>query len=290
MASQHSTTADFSSRYKFNAKELDKETGWYYYGARYYDPQVSIWLSVDPLAEKYIGFSPYNFTLGNPVRLVDVDGKKNEDWIRNKKTDEYVWDENVTKPSQTPKGFEYVGPSLNDVKRHFKDRHPILSIYHHPKMGKNRTPWSGEIQAHENTIFENARDFGIKHNIPFSEATYNTADDVSVFITSFYLLSYKGDPIHLDGTIVARGSSEHIETGISGFYTIVPLPKFNIRGYNMVQLNKLFKGTRVNKLKPYVKGKVLKMFNYMRKFIYTPKKIINNSLSSFKKASSEIDQ
>ena len=82
MASQHSTTADFSSRYKFNGKELDKETGWYYYGARYYDPQVSTWLSVDPLAEKYIGFSPYNFTLGNPVILIDTNGMgvDKKDW------------------------------------------------------------------------------------------------------------------------------------------------------------------------------------------------------------------
>ncbi len=76
MASQHSTTADFSSRYKFNAKELDKETGWYYYGARYYDPQVSTWLSVDPLAEKYPSYSPYNYTLNNPINLIDPDGRE----------------------------------------------------------------------------------------------------------------------------------------------------------------------------------------------------------------------
>ena len=44
------------------------------YGARYYNPKVSQWLSVDPLAEKYVGFSPYNYTLNNPVMLVDVDG------------------------------------------------------------------------------------------------------------------------------------------------------------------------------------------------------------------------
>ena len=66
---------DFSSRYKFNGKELDEQTGYYYYGARYYDPVISRWLSVDPLAEKYPGFSPYNYTANNPVMLVDPDGK-----------------------------------------------------------------------------------------------------------------------------------------------------------------------------------------------------------------------
>ncbi|NUQ24995.1 MAG: hypothetical protein HUU34_13670 [Saprospiraceae bacterium] len=61
--------------YLYNAKELDAETGLYYYGARYYDPKTSIWVSVDPMAEKYAGWSPYNYTLQNPVRFVDPDGK-----------------------------------------------------------------------------------------------------------------------------------------------------------------------------------------------------------------------
>ena len=65
---------DFSSRYKFNGKELDEETGLYYYGARYYDPKVSLWLSVDPLAEKYPGMSPYVYTAGHPVRFIDPNG------------------------------------------------------------------------------------------------------------------------------------------------------------------------------------------------------------------------
>jgi len=79
MAAQHSTHSDFTSRYKFNGKELDQETGWYYYGARYYDPAVSQWLNIDPLAEKYPGMSPYNYTANNPVMLVDPDGKGPED-------------------------------------------------------------------------------------------------------------------------------------------------------------------------------------------------------------------
>ena len=63
-----------NSPYKFNAKELDEETGNYYYGARYYNPKWSVWLSVDPLAEKYPGWSPYNYTLNNPVRFTDPTG------------------------------------------------------------------------------------------------------------------------------------------------------------------------------------------------------------------------
>ncbi len=40
--------------YKFTAKELDLETNLYYYGARYYDAQLSVWLATDPALEKYI--------------------------------------------------------------------------------------------------------------------------------------------------------------------------------------------------------------------------------------------
>jgi RHS repeat-associated protein len=66
----------FSTNYLFNAKELDNETGLYYYGARYLDPTGAMWLSVDPLFEKYAGMSPYNYCMGNPVKMVDPDGRE----------------------------------------------------------------------------------------------------------------------------------------------------------------------------------------------------------------------
>jgi RHS repeat-associated protein len=46
-------TSTWGTPYKFNAKELDEETGLYYYGARYLDPKLGVWLSVDPLAENH---------------------------------------------------------------------------------------------------------------------------------------------------------------------------------------------------------------------------------------------
>jgi len=64
----------FSSRFRFNGKEWDEETGNFYYGARYYDPKISVWLSVDRLANKYPGMSPYNFTMNNPLNLIDPNG------------------------------------------------------------------------------------------------------------------------------------------------------------------------------------------------------------------------
>ncbi len=53
----------------------------YYYGARYYDPRTSVWLGVDPLAEKYPGWSPYTYTLDNPIRFIDPDGRFVGDYV-----------------------------------------------------------------------------------------------------------------------------------------------------------------------------------------------------------------
>ena len=72
---QYNRNSDFNSRYKFNGKELDEETGNGYYGARYYNPKISVWLSVDPLAHKYPSSTPYNFVLNNPIHFVDPDGR-----------------------------------------------------------------------------------------------------------------------------------------------------------------------------------------------------------------------
>lgn len=62
-------------RHLFNAKEFDEETGLYYYGARYYDPRLSLWISTDPLQEKYPHINSYCYTANNPILFVDPDGK-----------------------------------------------------------------------------------------------------------------------------------------------------------------------------------------------------------------------
>lgn len=51
---------------------MDEETGLYYYGARYYDPRVSIWLSVDPLAEHSPDKTPYHYCSNNPINRTDL--------------------------------------------------------------------------------------------------------------------------------------------------------------------------------------------------------------------------
>jgi RHS repeat-associated protein len=72
---QRSVTSYYTP-YTFSAKERDLETGYSYFGARYYDADISVWLSVDPMADKYPSMSAYMYCAGNPVMLVDPDGRE----------------------------------------------------------------------------------------------------------------------------------------------------------------------------------------------------------------------
>ncbi len=64
----------WNTPYLFNAKEFDEETGMYYYGARYYEPRLCLWMACDSETELYPNISGYAYCLNNPVKLKDPDG------------------------------------------------------------------------------------------------------------------------------------------------------------------------------------------------------------------------
>ena len=74
---QHSSDPSqplYATPYRFNGKELDEETGLYYYGARYYNPRLSVWYGTDPLQEFNLNISSYCFVHANPIRRIDAIG------------------------------------------------------------------------------------------------------------------------------------------------------------------------------------------------------------------------
>ncbi len=69
-----SSSAKLNTPFLFNGKELDEETGLYYYGARYYDPRTSLWLSTDPFEIISPHTSTYTFCKNNPLNIIDPHG------------------------------------------------------------------------------------------------------------------------------------------------------------------------------------------------------------------------
>ncbi|EFA98220.1 RHS repeat domain-containing protein [Hoylesella timonensis] len=72
LVDEHSSSEELP--YKFNGKEFDEETGLYYYGARYMNPNTSLWYGVDALTEKNPNVTGYCYTFNNPIKLLDPDG------------------------------------------------------------------------------------------------------------------------------------------------------------------------------------------------------------------------
>jgi RHS repeat-associated protein len=74
----------YNERFKFTGKERDDETGYDFFGARYYASSLPLWLSVDPLADKYPYISPYAYCSWDPINKIDPDGRA--EWSLDVKT------------------------------------------------------------------------------------------------------------------------------------------------------------------------------------------------------------
>jgi RHS repeat-associated protein len=139
------TRSERNLPYKFTGKELDPETGLYYFGARYYDPVVSVWASPDPI-DRFGPHSPptalnlYQYTLLNPIRLLDPTGLEEEEsqslWSNIKqKASEWVG-------NKVKENVSFTNEEAYDSRRKQYDE---LGIEAPPKYGEGAEERFGEV-------------------------------------------------------------------------------------------------------------------------------------------------
>lgn len=71
---KETSTSTINNAYSFTGREYDKETGLYFYRARYYDPEVGRFVSRDPIGFKGGDVNLYGYVQNNPVNFIDPSG------------------------------------------------------------------------------------------------------------------------------------------------------------------------------------------------------------------------
>ena len=146
------STTSFSEGYNtfsFSGKEKDSESGYYYFGARYFMPTLSIWNSVDPMADKYPSLSPYNYCAWNPIKLVDPDG---DSIIFNNKEDRQFVESLILKKIDGKRNPNY--------SRAFAKKYNDLEKAPHHFVFES---WDYSDKRDNNGLFEPKNDYSIIH-------------------------------------------------------------------------------------------------------------------------------
>ena len=122
---------EYDERFKFTGKERDSETGYDYFGARYYLSLLGIWLSPDPLLDKYPHISSYAYVENNPIKYIDPNGKEKYNFLN-------------------PNGKDY---NLFWASENYVDNIPSIHIWAH---GSNQSMKLYDIDTGQETLATDA--------------------------------------------------------------------------------------------------------------------------------------
>ncbi|WP_423147016.1 PKD domain-containing protein [Rubrolithibacter danxiaensis] len=195
-------TLGVKNRYLYNGKELQEEKGlnWYDYGARFYDPVIGRFTTVDPLAEMYQHWSPYNYTTNNPFCNIDPDGRSPQSL-----TSRYI-DPNGNTILNTNDGRDDVFMVPWNRINEFKENAEVSGQEYTDRIGWNNV-WRSQFkkvatEAQLNEIgynglhSEEAKDISVKM---FVTKDYGLLDDLSYA----ELKAQWNDPVLVVGSLLA---------------------------------------------------------------------------------------
>ena len=134
LVDEHNTS--YEQPWKFNGKELDSETGLYYYGARYYEPVLALWYGVDALTEKYPNMGGYVYCAGNPLGIIDPDGNgwfivSGEDGIQSFEYKGNIWSQDDLKKNGIDGQYyadRFVGSDANGILNYYSLMGEIIGM------------------------------------------------------------------------------------------------------------------------------------------------------------------
>ena len=202
---QQSTNNIFENVYKFNGKELDEQTGYYYYGARYYDPATSIFLSVDPLAEQFPGWNPYHYVHNNPINLIDPTGMSADGWRENKETGEVKFDESYTSGNTDSDVYTYFDAgTIGDGRTMYN-----ADGTHEPIKGGT----TGCVDCHHTA---NIGNLDLSDSSPYLQGSLNIAGGfLGATAASAYMIGTEGVGVAFGGATALTLSIGQMSIGVS---------------------------------------------------------------------------
>ena len=217
------------NKYLYNSKELQDDVlngsslNWYDYGARFYDPQVGRWTTIDPLSEINKRWSPYRFAYDNPLRYFDPDGMLESTHTDEKGNIVAVYDDG-------DKGvYKHKGNSKQAKKEVEKNYSKSNTSAGGKKIGN--TPRVNTFLDEKGTPLTGTNVFSMKAGELYNKSS-DPKDQKQYFSDWLDMVEYSAPEFSKDKYEVLR--TYKANTGIDKFYYSEPIRIFNAFGTSIM--------------------------------------------------------